>query len=42
MTSHSYLTMTSHSHMTNISHIRLNNKMDMYSVIYYTRYEILV
>ena len=42
MTSHSYLTMTSHSHMTNISHIRLNNKMDMYSVIYRTGYEIHV
>jgi len=42
MTSHSYLTMTSHSHMTNISHIRLNNKMDMYSVIYHIRYEIHV
>jgi len=25
-----------------ISHIRLNNKMGMYSVIYHTRYEILV
>jgi len=25
-----------------ISHIRLNNKMDMYSVIYHTRYEVLV
>jgi len=25
-----------------ISHIRLNKKMDMYTVIYHTRYEILV
>jgi len=28
--------------ISHISHIRLNNKMGMYSVIYHTRYEILV
>jgi len=26
--------------ISHISHIRLNNKMDMYSMIYHTRYEI--
>jgi len=30
------------SHISHIRHTRLNNKMGMYSVIYHTRYEILV
>jgi len=28
--------------ISHISHIRLNKKMDMYTAIYHTRYEILV
>jgi len=37
------MTKTSHAYMiSHIRHTRLNNKMGMYSVIYHTRYEILV
>jgi len=34
------MTKTSHAYM--ISHTRLNYKVDMYNVIFHTRYEILV